>query len=55
MRRKGGAVSQSAEATGRPSFAWSLPVLGLSALSVVFGDIGTSPPYGLEIAEPSFH
>src|SRR6202030_3599317 len=31
-----------------PSFAGSLPVLGLSALGVVFGDIGTSPLYTLK-------
>jgi KUP system potassium uptake protein len=48
MPGKGGAVSQSAEVMGRPSFAGSLPVLGLSALGVVFGDIGTSPLYTLK-------
>ena len=48
MPGKGGAVSQSAEAMGRPSFAGGLPVLGLSALGVVFGDIGTSPLYTLK-------
>src|SRR5260370_18868803 len=48
MPGEGGAVSQSAEAIGRPSFAGSLPVLGLSALGIVFGDIGTSPLYTLK-------
>src|SRR5271154_5307074 len=48
MPGKGGAVSQSDEAMGRPSLAGSMPVLGLSALGVVFGDIGTSPLYTLK-------
>src|SRR6202795_1287345 len=48
MPGEGGAVSQSAELIGRPSFAGSLPVLGLAALGVVFGDIGTSPLYTLK-------
>src|SRR5216684_2199034 len=48
MPGEDGAVSQSAEVIGRPSFAGSLPVLGLSALGVVFGDIGTSPLYTLK-------
>ncbi len=41
-------MSQSDEAMGRPSFAGSVPLLGLSALGVVFGDIGTSPLYTLK-------
>jgi KUP system potassium uptake protein len=32
----------------RPMVAGSLPALGLSALGVVFGDIGTSPLYTLK-------
>src|SRR6202163_4452377 len=48
MPGKGGAVSQNDEPMGRPSLAGSLPVLGLSALGVVFGDIGTSPLYTLK-------
>ena len=32
----------------RPVIAGSLPTLGLSALGVVFGDIGTSPLYTLK-------
>ncbi len=48
MPGEGGAVSQSTEVMGRPSLAGSLPVLGLSALGVVFGDIGTSPLYTLK-------
>jgi len=48
MPGEGDAVSQSTEVMGRPSFAGSLPVLGLSALGVVFGDIGTSPLYTLK-------
>ena len=32
----------------RPTVAGSLPGLGLSALGVVFGDIGTSPLYTLK-------
>jgi len=34
--------------TVRPAVAGSLPALGLSALGVVFGDIGTSPLYTLK-------
>jgi KUP system potassium uptake protein len=45
---EGGAMSQRAEALGRPSFAGSLPALSLSALGIVFGDIGTSPLYTLK-------
>jgi KUP system potassium uptake protein len=42
-------VSQSATAaTARPTVAGSVPALGLSALGVVFGDIGTSPLYTLK-------
>jgi KUP system potassium uptake protein len=48
MPGKGGAVAQADEAIGRPSVAGSMPVLGLSALGVVFGDIGTSPLYTLK-------
>jgi len=48
MPGKDGAVSQSTEVMGRPSIAGSLPVIGLSALGVVFGDIGTSPLYTLK-------
>src|ERR1700720_1630184 len=44
----GGAVVQEGEPMGRPSFAGSMPVIGLSALGVVFGDIGTSPLYTLK-------
>src|SRR5579864_4268571 len=43
-----GAVSQPAEAIKQPRFAGALPVLGLSALGIVFGDIGTSPLYTLK-------
>src|ERR1700722_1237117 len=32
----------------RPAISGSLPALGLSALGVVFGDIGTSPLYTLK-------
>ncbi len=48
MPGKGGVVSQTVEAMSRPTFAGSLPVLGLSALGIVFGDIGTSPLYTLK-------
>src|ERR1700681_4318394 len=48
MPGKGGAVSQNDEPMGRPSLAGSLPVLGLAALGMVFGDIGTSPLYTLK-------
>jgi KUP system potassium uptake protein len=36
------------ETIARPTSAAGLPVLGLSALGVVFGDIGTSPLYTLK-------
>ncbi len=48
MPGKGGAMSQTAEAISRPRFAGSLPVVSLSALGIVFGDIGTSPLYTLK-------
>ena len=35
-------------AIARPGVAGSVPALGLSALGVVFGDIGTSPLYTLK-------
>jgi KUP system potassium uptake protein len=41
-------VSEIGEAVARPVVAGSLPSLGLSALGVVFGDIGTSPLYTLK-------
>jgi len=41
-------VTQRTEVMSRPSFAGTLPVLSLSALGVVFGDIGTSPLYTLK-------
>jgi KUP system potassium uptake protein len=42
-------VSEIGAATAhRPAVARSLPALGLSALGVVFGDIGTSPLYTLK-------
>jgi KUP system potassium uptake protein len=41
-------VSQTGEAVARPVVVGSLPALGLSALGVVFGDIGTSPLYTLK-------
>ncbi len=41
-------MAQEGEAIGRASVAGSMPVLGLSALGVVFGDIGTSPLYTLK-------
>jgi KUP system potassium uptake protein len=37
-----------AKAIVRPTVAGSLPALGLSALGIVFGDIGTSPLYTLK-------
>jgi len=37
-----------AENGARPKIAASLPLLGLAALGVVFGDIGTSPLYTLK-------
>ena len=36
-------MSNSVSAAARPAISGSLPALGLSALGVVFGDIGTSP------------
>jgi KUP system potassium uptake protein len=36
------------EPSNRPSIPTSLPVAGLSALGIVFGDIGTSPLYTLK-------
>src|ERR1700736_2684371 len=41
-------VSEVGEAVARPAVVGSLPALGLSALGVVFGDIGTSPLYTLK-------
>ena len=41
-------MSNSVSATARPAISGSLPALGLSALGVVFGDIGTSPLYTLK-------
>lgn len=41
-------MSQIGEAVARPAVVGSLPALGLSALGVVFGDIGTSPLYTLK-------
>jgi KUP system potassium uptake protein len=42
-------VSNTAStAIARPTVAGSVPALGLSALGVVFGDIGTSPLYTLK-------
>ena len=41
-------MSQIGEAIARPAAARSLPALSLSALGVVFGDIGTSPLYTLK-------
>jgi KUP system potassium uptake protein len=35
-------------AIARPAISGSLPALGLSALGIVFGDIGTSPLYTLK-------
>src|SRR5580704_15296749 len=56
-RMTGGMIDQSpprpasnadGSVTVRPAVAGSLPALGLSALGVVFGDIGTSPLYTLK-------
>jgi len=41
-------VSEISETRGRPIVSGTLPALGLSALGVVFGDIGTSPLYTLK-------
>ena len=41
-------MSNSVGAAARPAISGSLPALGLSALGVVFGDIGTSPLYTLK-------
>src|SRR5260370_23136644 len=42
-------VSHTASsAIARPTVAGSVPALGLSALGIVFGDIGTSPLYTLQ-------
>jgi KUP system potassium uptake protein len=41
-------MTAPAENVGRPTIAGSMPALGLSALGVVFGDIGTSPLYTLK-------
>ena len=41
-------MSEIGEVVARPVVAGSLPALGLSALGVVFGDIGTSPLYTLK-------
>lgn len=41
-------MSNSVSAAARPAISGSLPALGLSALGVVFGDIGTSPLYTLK-------
>jgi KUP system potassium uptake protein len=38
----------SGDTTARPAKTASLSALGLSALGVVFGDIGTSPLYTLK-------
>jgi len=48
MPGTGHAVTQHDEAMGRPRFAGSRAALGLSALGIVFGDIGTSPLYTLK-------
>jgi len=40
--------SDPAALTSRPTVTGSLPALGLSALGIVFGDIGTSPLYTLK-------
>ena len=40
--------SKISETAGRPVVSGTLPALGLSALGVVFGDIGTSPLYTLK-------
>ena len=41
-------MSETSETVARPVVVGSLPALGLSALGVVFGDIGTSPLYTLK-------
>ena len=41
-------VDTAGDAAARPADAPSLSALGLSALGVVFGDIGTSPLYTLK-------
>ena len=41
-------TDRTEDAIARPAVAGSLPALGLSALGVVFGDIGTSPLYTLK-------
>src|SRR5438309_5590144 len=41
-------VSEIGEVIARPVVGGTLPTLGLSALGVVFGDIGTSPLYTLK-------
>jgi KUP system potassium uptake protein len=46
--RRSDLVSEVSEAIARPAVVGSLPTLGLSALGVVFGDIGTSPLYTLK-------
>jgi KUP system potassium uptake protein len=46
--RRSDLVSEVSEAVARPTVVGSLPALGLSALGVVFGDIGTSPLYTLK-------
>src|SRR6202047_5441396 len=46
--RRSDLVSEVGEAVARPAVVGSLPTLGLSALGVVFGDIGTSPLYTLK-------
>src|ERR1700687_3451658 len=46
--RRSNLVSEITEALARPAVVGSLPALGLSALGVVFGDIGTSPLYTLK-------
>jgi KUP system potassium uptake protein len=44
-----GALSDTAgDSAARPAVVGNLPTLGLSALGVVFGDIGTSPLYTLK-------
>jgi KUP system potassium uptake protein len=48
MARSGDTILQHDEPMGRPSIAGSRAVLGLSALGIVFGDIGTSPLYTLK-------
>jgi len=41
-------TATAANAGARPAVTGSLPILGLGALGVVFGDIGTSPLYTLK-------